>query len=206
MFIDDNLRARNHAGTDKEKGGFEIFRVEVCEELVCIQALLWESKYGAGMDDEARTDGTIIIVMTPGHFIFASGHVVFSYAATTGPPAVFILAGVLDSIWVVGTDDTVAPIDLLVERDVGDCVTVELLEPLLDLFRVDWWGEIPTGWPRTGGQGDWGKGQVSVCLGESVWAGLKRGWAVGLLRAAAKPFLPKSLGRETDASCRGDRK
>lgn len=147
MFIDDNLRARNNAGTDEEEGGFEIFRVEVCEELVRIQALLWESKYGVAMAHEARTDRTIIIVMTPGQFIFASGHVVVSYTATTGPPAVFIGAGVLDGVWVVGTDDTVTPIDLLVKRDVGDCVTVELLEPLLDLIRVDGWGEIPAGWP-----------------------------------------------------------
>ena len=29
VFVDDNLRAGNNAGTDEEEGGLEIFRVEV---------------------------------------------------------------------------------------------------------------------------------------------------------------------------------
>jgi len=31
VFVDDNLRAGNDAGTDKEESGLEIFRVEVGE-------------------------------------------------------------------------------------------------------------------------------------------------------------------------------
>jgi hypothetical protein len=43
MFVDDNLGAGNNAGTDEEEGGLEIFRVEVCEQLVGIEAL-WDGE------------------------------------------------------------------------------------------------------------------------------------------------------------------
>jgi len=89
--------------------------------------------------------------MTPSQFVFASGDIVVSYAATAGPPAVFISAGVLDCVGVVAADDTIATIDLLVERDVGDLNTLELLEPFFDFTGVGRWGEIPIARPSSGG-------------------------------------------------------
>ena len=96
--------------------------------------------------------------MTPGQFVFASGDVIISYATSAGPPAVFVGAGILDCVRVVAADDTVATIGFLVERDVGDGDTLDLLEPLLDFSRVDWWGESPVGGPFCCSQADWKKG------------------------------------------------
>jgi hypothetical protein len=39
VFIDDNLRTGNNAGTDEEEGGLEVFGIEVGEELVGVEAL-----------------------------------------------------------------------------------------------------------------------------------------------------------------------
>ena len=72
--------------------------------------------------------------MTPGHFGLASGDVIWSYTTPASPPAVG--GGILSCIRVVPAGDTVATIGLLVERDVGDGDTLELLEPLLDFSRV----------------------------------------------------------------------
>ena len=105
------------------------------------------------------TYGAIIVGMTPSHFGLASGDVIFSYAASAGPPAVFVGAGILDSVRVVPADDTVATIDFLVESDVGDADTLNLLEPLLDFRRVGGWGESPVGGPFGGSRADWMKGQ-----------------------------------------------
>jgi hypothetical protein len=82
--------------------------------------------------------------VTPRHFVLASGDVVVSYAAPASPPAVL-----------VGADDTVATINLLVERDVGDGDTLKLLEPPLNFSRVDRWWEIPVHWPFRGSRADW---------------------------------------------------
>ena len=98
--------------------------------------------------------------MTPSHFGLASGDVIVSYATSAGPPAVFVGSSILDCVRVVGADDTVATIDFLVERDVGDGDTLELLEPLLDFSRVGGWGEIPVGGPFGGSRADWTKGSV----------------------------------------------
>jgi hypothetical protein len=70
--------------------------------------------------------------MTPCHFFLASGDVVFSYATSARPPTVFVGASILDCIRIVSAGDTVATIDFLVESDVRDGDTVDLLEPLLD--------------------------------------------------------------------------
>lgn len=91
--------------------------------------------------------GTVIVGMTPRHFVFARGDVIISYATSAGPPAVLVGAGILDSVRVVWADDTIATIGFLVERDVGDGDTLDLLEPLLDFGRVGWWGEGPVGGP-----------------------------------------------------------
>jgi hypothetical protein len=93
--------------------------------------------------------------MTPRHFVLASGDVVVSYAAPASPPAVLVGAGILDCVGIVGADDTVATINLLVERDVGDGDTLKLLEPPLDFSRVDRWWEIPVHWPFRGSRADW---------------------------------------------------
>ena len=95
--------------------------------------------------------------MTPGHFGLASGDVIWSYTTPASPPAVG--GGILSCIRVVPAGDTVATIGLLVERDVGDGDTLELLEPLLYFSRVGGWGEIPVGGPCGGSQADWKKGQ-----------------------------------------------
>jgi hypothetical protein len=136
--------------------------------------------------------------MTPGHFVFASRHVVGSHATTTGPPTIFISAGVLDGVWVVGADDTVGPIGLLVDRDVRYLDTLELLEPLFDFIRVDGWGEVPIRRPSRSGQVDWeakGSARVSGTRTRVVGASGRsaRGCCSGLLRAAAKPLVPKVL-------------
>jgi len=47
VFIDDNLRAGNNAGTDEEERGLEIFRPEVRQQLVGIDALCAEAIVGA---------------------------------------------------------------------------------------------------------------------------------------------------------------
>jgi len=52
--------------------------------------------------------------MTPGHFVLASGDIVVPYTASTSPPAVFVGAGILDCVEVIGADDTIATIDLLI--------------------------------------------------------------------------------------------
>ncbi len=98
--------------------------------------------------------------MTPRQFVLASGDVIISYATPASPPAVFVGAGILDSVRVVATDDTVATIRFLVERDVGDGDTLDLLEPLLDFSRVGWWGESPVSGPFCGSQADWEEGSV----------------------------------------------
>jgi len=71
--------------------------------------------------------------MTPCVFFLASGDVVVSHATAASPPTVFVGTGILDSLRVVAANDTVATIDLLVERDVRDGDTFNLLEPPLDL-------------------------------------------------------------------------
>ena len=98
--------------------------------------------------------------MTPSHFGLASGDVIVSYATSAGPPAVFVGGGILDCVRVVSADDTVATIDFLVKRDVGDGDTLNLLEPLLYFSRVDGWGESPVGGPFSGSRADWMKGSV----------------------------------------------
>ena len=93
--------------------------------------------------------------MTPSHFGLASRYVILSYTTSASPPTVG--GGILDSVRVVPAGDTVATIGLLVERDVGDSDTLELLEPFLDLRRVGGGGEIPVGGPCGGSQADWMK-------------------------------------------------
>ena len=96
--------------------------------------------------------------MTPSHFGLASGDVIWSYTTSASPPTVG--GGILGCIRVVAAGDTVTTIGLLVERDVGDGDTLELLEPLLDFRRVGSWGETPVGGPCTGSQVDWKKGSM----------------------------------------------
>ena len=101
------------------------------------------------------TDWTIIVCMTPCQLVFARRDVTVSRAAAAGPPTFAIRVGVLDCVWVVLTGDTVATSGFLVDKDVGDVGTLELLEPLLDLIGVDGWGESRIGRPGGGVYSDW---------------------------------------------------
>jgi len=135
---------------------------------------------------ENETYWTVIVSVTICHFVLAGGDVVVSYTATACPPTVFICTGVLDSIGVVGADDAVATIDFLVESDVRDCVTLEFLEPLLDLSRVDCWGLFPVCGPGGGRQVDCksksgqerikGKGTTGLRNGRQAAPGSLAGW------------------------------
>ena len=114
--------------------------------------------------------------MTPRQFVFASGDVISSYATSASPPAVFVGAGILDCVRVVGADDTVATISFLVDGDVGDGETLDLLEPPLDFIRVDRWGESPVGGPFCGVKADWKKGSVRR---RKTKKGSRGGWMDG---------------------------
>ena len=85
--------------------------------------------------------------MTPCQLVLASRDVTVSHAGAAGPPAVVIRAGVLFCVWVIFTGDTITTSGFLVDRDVGDVGTLKHLEPLLDFFGVDRWGESPIGRP-----------------------------------------------------------
>lgn len=105
--------------------------------------------------ERGKTYRTIVVCMAPCIFVLASGDVIVSYATATSPPAVPTGTSILDTLRVVGADDTVATVDLLVESDIGYSDTVEFLEPLLDFGRVDRWGDSPVGGPLGSSQADW---------------------------------------------------